>query len=176
METININIEGRIYAVDKSMTVLEAARSVGYNIPTLCYWKGGHNSLASCRVCLVEIATARGGKLFASCVYPVADVPAEKGFVIKISSPMAVEARRASVELLLSNHNQDCQACVDNFFFCEFCFWWHNNLLSKTIVLNHLFYYSLSFYCCQVNLYKRAGLRVSLKSVFLRAGVKTHCL
>ena len=43
METININIEGRIYAVDKSMTVLEAARSVGYNIPTLCYWKGGHN-------------------------------------------------------------------------------------------------------------------------------------
>ena len=114
METININIEGRIYAVDKSMTVLEAARSVGYNIPTLCYWKGGHNSLASCRVCLVEIATARGGKLFASCVYPVADVPAEKGFVIKISSPMAVEARRASVELLLSNHNQDCQACVKN--------------------------------------------------------------
>ena len=59
METIKINIEGRIYEVDKSLTVLEAARSVGYNIPTLCYWKGGHNSLASCRVCLVEIATYR---------------------------------------------------------------------------------------------------------------------
>ena len=114
METININIEGRIYAVDKSLTVLEAARSVGYRIPTLCYWNKGHNSLASCRVCLVEITSPRGGKLFASCVYPVSEVPAEKGFVIRISSPAAVEARRTSVELLLSNHSKDCQTCVKN--------------------------------------------------------------
>ena len=112
MEKININIEGKIYAVDKNMTILEAARSVGYNIPTLCYWNGGHNSLASCRVCLVEIRTSRGGKLFASCVYPVADVPAEKGFEIHISSPMATSARRASVELLLSNHSKACPTCV----------------------------------------------------------------
>ena len=113
-EMINIKIEGRIYSVPKNMTVLEAARSVGYNIPTLCYWNKGHNSLASCRVCLVEIATARGGRLFASCVYPVADCPADKGFEIKISSPAAVAARRASVELLLSNHSKDCQTCVKN--------------------------------------------------------------
>ena len=114
METVNINIEGHIYSVDKSMTVLEAARSLGYNIPTLCYFNKGKNSLASCRVCLVEIASARGSKLFASCVYPVSEVPAEKGFVIKVSSPMAVKARRASVELLLSNHSKECQACVKN--------------------------------------------------------------
>lgn len=113
-ENININIEGRVYSVPKNLTVLEAARLCGYNIPTLCYWNHGKNSLASCRVCLVEIASSRGGKLFASCVYPVADIPAEKGFVIKISSPMAVKARRASVELLLSNHSKDCQACVKN--------------------------------------------------------------
>jgi NADP-reducing hydrogenase subunit HndD len=56
----------------------------------------------------------RGGKLFASCVYPVSDVPAEKGFEIFISSPMAVQARKASVELLLSNHSKDCQTCVKN--------------------------------------------------------------
>jgi len=114
METININIEGRTYAVDKSMTVLEAARSVGYKIPTLCYWNKGHNSLASCRVCLVEVASPRGSKLFASCVYPVSEVPAEKGFVIKISSPRATRARRASVELLLSNHSKNCQSCAKN--------------------------------------------------------------
>ena len=114
VEMIDINIEGRIYSVPKNMTVLEAARKVGYNIPTLCYWNKGHNSLASCRVCLVEIATARGGRLFASCVYPVADCPADKGFVIKISSPAAVAARRASVELLLANHSKDCQSCVKN--------------------------------------------------------------
>ncbi len=114
VEMINIKIEGKIYSVPKNLTVLEAARLCGFNIPTLCYWNHGKNSLASCRVCLVEIATARGGKLFASCVYPVADIPAEKGFEVKISSPMAVNARRASVELLLSNHSKDCQTCVKN--------------------------------------------------------------
>ena len=114
MENVNIKIEGKIYSVPGNLTVLEAARLCGYNIPTLCYWNHGKNSLASCRVCLVEIATARGGRLFASCVYPVADCQAEKGFEIKISSPMAVKARRASVELLLSNHSKDCQQCVKN--------------------------------------------------------------
>lgn len=111
---VNINIEGRIYSVPSNMTVLEAARKVGYNIPTLCYWNKGHNSLASCRVCLVEIASSHGSKLFASCVYPVTDCQAEKGFVIKISSPMAIDARRTSVELLLSNHSKECQTCVKN--------------------------------------------------------------
>ena len=114
MENVNIKIEGKTYSVPKNLTVLEAARLCGYNIPTLCYWNHGKNSLASCRVCLVEIATARGGRLFASCVYPVAECQAEKGFEIKISSPMAVKARRASVELLLSNHSKDCQQCVKN--------------------------------------------------------------
>ena len=114
MENVNIKIEGKIYSVPKNLTVLEAARLCGYQIPSLCYWNGGHNSLASCRVCLVEIATARGGKLFASCVYPVSDCQAEAGFEIKISSPMAVQGRRSAVELLLSNHSKDCQTCVKN--------------------------------------------------------------
>ncbi len=114
MEKININIEGRVYSVDKSLTVLEAARECGYRIPTLCYWNKGHNSLASCRVCLVEIRSARGGKLFASCVYPVSEIPAEKGFEIWISSPMATEARKHSVELLLSNHVKECLGCTKN--------------------------------------------------------------
>lgn len=114
MDKITIKIEGRLYEVDKNLTVLEAARSCGYRIPTLCYWNKGHNSLASCRVCLVEIKSPRGSKLFASCVYPVADIPADKGFEILISSPMAVSARKTSVELLLSNHSKDCQTCAKN--------------------------------------------------------------
>src|SRR5574344_1591194 len=112
MDKVNIKIEGRIYSVDKDLTILEAARKCGYRIPTLCYWNHGKCSLASCRVCLVEIRTARGGKLFASCVYPVSEIPAEKGFEIFISSPMAVAARRTSVELLLSNHSNVCQTGV----------------------------------------------------------------
>ncbi len=114
MDNIKINIEGHLYEVPSDLTILEAARKVGYNIPSLCYWNKGHNSLASCRVCLVELSSSRGSRLVASCVYPVSECAADKGFVIKISSPMAIDARRTSVELLLSNHSKDCQTCVKN--------------------------------------------------------------
>lgn len=114
MANMKIKIEGKSYEVDSSLTVLEACRSCGYRIPTLCNWRRGHNSFGSCRVCLVEIKSPRGSKLFASCTYPIADCPEEKGFEILISSPMAVKARRTSVELLLSNHSFNCQACVRN--------------------------------------------------------------
>jgi NADP-reducing hydrogenase subunit HndD len=56
----------------------------------------------------------RGGKLFASCVYPVSDVPPRKALRSSSPRPMAVNARRSSVELLLSNHSKDCQTCVKN--------------------------------------------------------------
>lgn len=114
MDNIKINIEGHLYEVPSDLTILEAARKVGYNIPSLCYWNKGHNSLASCRVCLVELSSSRGSRLVASCVYPVSECAADKGFMIKISSPMAIDARRTSVELLLSNHSKDCQTCVKN--------------------------------------------------------------
>ena len=48
MDKIKIKVEGRFYEVDSHLTILEAAREIGYNIPTLCYWNKGHNSLASC--------------------------------------------------------------------------------------------------------------------------------
>ena len=114
MDKIKIKVEGRFYEVDSHLTILEAAREIGYNIPTLCYWNKGHNSLASCRVCLVELVSSRGSRLVASCVYPISDCKADAGFEIKISSPKAIEARRTSVELLLSNHSKDCQTCVKN--------------------------------------------------------------
>ena len=107
MALINIKIEGQPYQVEAGLTILEAARQCGYEIPSLCTFNHGQCSLASCRVCLVEATGARG--LVASCVYPVAE-----GMEIRISSPKAVKARRTSVELLLSNHNKNCQQCNKN--------------------------------------------------------------
>ncbi len=107
MAKINIKIEGYPYEVESGLTILEACKICGYDIPSLCTFNHGECSLGSCRVCLVEATGARG--LVASCVYPVQD-----GMEITISSPKAVEARRASVELLLSNHSKDCQSCVKN--------------------------------------------------------------
>lgn len=107
MAKVNIKIEGIPYEVEAGMTILEAAKACGYEIPSLCAFNHGECSRGSCRVCLVEATGARG--LVASCVYPV-----NEGMEITISSPKAVEARRCSVELLLSNHNKNCQQCDKN--------------------------------------------------------------
>ncbi len=107
MALVNIKIEGVPYQVEAGLTILEAARQCGYEIPSLCTYNHGECNRGSCRVCLVEATGARG--LVASCVYPVAE-----GMEIRISSPKAVAARRASVELLLSNHNRNCQECDKN--------------------------------------------------------------
>lgn len=110
MAMINIKIEGVPYQVEEGLTILQAARKCGYEIPSLCAYNKGECSRGSCRVCLVEATGARG--LVASCVYPV-----NEGMEITISSPKAVAARRASVELLLSNHSMKCQQCDKN----EYC-------------------------------------------------------
>lgn len=107
MAKINIKIEGVSYQVEQGVTILEAAKACGYEIPSLCAFNHGECSQGSCRVCLVEATGARG--LVASCVYPVAE-----GMEITISSPKATQARRSSVELLLSNHNRNCQECDKN--------------------------------------------------------------
>ncbi len=110
MAKINIKIEGIPYEVEEGLTILEAAKACGYEIPSLCAFNHGECSKGSCRVCLVEATGARG--LVASCVYPV-----NEGMEITISSPAATAARRASVELLLSNHSMQCQQCDKN----EYC-------------------------------------------------------
>ncbi|MBR0114987.1 MAG: (2Fe-2S)-binding protein, partial [Firmicutes bacterium] len=107
---VNIKIEGIPYQVEAGLTILEAAKKCGYNIPSLCAFNHGECNQGSCRVCLVEATGARG--LVASCVYPV-----NEGMEITISSPKAVAARRSSVELILSNHNRNCQECDKN----EYC-------------------------------------------------------
>ena len=107
MSKVNIKIEGHPYEVEEGLTILEAARACGYEIPSLCAFNHGECNQGSCRVCLVEVKGMRS--LVASCVYPV-----REGMEISISSPKAAIARRTSVELLLSNHNMNCQQCVKN--------------------------------------------------------------
>lgn len=107
MSLVNIKIEGQPYQVEAGLTILEAAKACGYEIPSLCAFNHGECNQGSCRVCLVEATGARG--LVASCVYPV-----NEGMEITISSPKATEARRRSVELMLSNHNKNCQQCDKN--------------------------------------------------------------
>lgn len=107
MGNVNIKIEGLNYQVDENLSILKACRQCGYNIPSLCSWMDGRCSLASCRVCLVKVSGER--RLIPSCAYPV-----REGIEISINDPLAVEARRTSVELLLSNHSMNCQACDKN--------------------------------------------------------------
>ena len=107
MSLVNIKIDGKDFQIESGLTILEAARKCGFVIPSLCAFNHGKCSRASCRVCLVEVKGARG--LVASCVYPVAE-----GMEISISSQKAVDARRASVELLLSNHHKNCLQCEKN--------------------------------------------------------------
>ena len=92
--------------VPEGTTVLSAAERAGVKIPTLCYMKD-LQAIGACRVCLVEIEGAR--TLMASCVTPAAE-----GMIVHTNSKRAREARRMVVELLLSDHDGDCQTCDRN--------------------------------------------------------------
>lgn len=107
METVNVKINGKDYAVAKNTTVLEAAKSANIDIPTLCYLKD-INEIGACRLCLVEVS--EGGRPFrmvTACVYPVAE-----GMEIKTNSPKIIAARKLNLELLLSNHDKKCLSCI----------------------------------------------------------------
>ncbi len=106
MNMVNLKINGQDVTVPAGTTVLEAAREVGIEIPTLCYLKD-LSKTGSCRMCLVEI---KGGRaLQAACVYPVAE-----GIEVYTNTPKVRNARKAVLELLLSNHDRKCLTCVRN--------------------------------------------------------------
>ena len=107
MDNITVTINGKEYEVAAGITVLEAVKAANINIPTLCYLKD-INEIGACRMCVVEVS--EGGKPFrmvTACVYPVSN-----GMVIKTDTPKITESRKLNLELLLSNHNQDCLSCV----------------------------------------------------------------
>ncbi len=106
MNTVNLTIDGVSVSVPSTYTVLEAARRAGIKIPTLCYLKG-INEVGACRVCLVEIEKARA--LAAACVMPVSE-----GMVVHTNSAKVRATRKSTLEMILSDHNRDCLACIRN--------------------------------------------------------------
>ena len=103
MSTVNVKINGRPYEVPAGSTVLEAANAAGVRIPTLCFLKE-INAIGACRMCVTEVSGSKG--LVAACVYPVAE-----GMEINTNSPLALEARKKTLELILSNHRMECLTC-----------------------------------------------------------------
>ena len=106
MSKITLTIDEKKVQVDNDATVLDAAKKMGIDIPTLCY----HPDLTihgACRVCVVE--NVENGQLLASCC-----TPAEDGMKINTRSAKARKARRRNVKLLLANHPNDCLGCDRN--------------------------------------------------------------
>ena len=104
MANINLKINGVEVSAPAGSTILEAARLVNIDIPTLCYLKE-INEIGACRVCVVEVKGARS--LVASCVYPV-----NEGMEVFTNTPKVLESRRKTVQLLLSIHDRRCLSCV----------------------------------------------------------------
>ncbi|MDD3653027.1 MAG: NADH-dependent [FeFe] hydrogenase, group A6 [Desulfotomaculaceae bacterium] len=106
MPMVNLTIDGLSVQVEQGTTVLEAARKVGINIPTLCYLRE-INEIGACRICVVEVKGAR--TLQAACVTPVAE-----NMVVLTNTPAVRASRRMTLELILSNHPFECPTCVRN--------------------------------------------------------------
>ncbi len=101
---VKVTIDGIVVEVAPGTTILEAAKTAGVKIPTLCYLKE-INEVAACRVCLVEVEGS--DRLAASC-----NTPCEEGMVIRTSSARVRKARKNNVRLILSQHNTKCTSCV----------------------------------------------------------------
>ena len=104
MEMVNIKINGMPYSVPNGITILEAARYAGIEIPTLCYLKK-INEIGACRICMVEVKGARS--LVSACVFPV-----NEGMEISTNSQKVRDSRKMTLELILSTHNRKCLSCV----------------------------------------------------------------
>ncbi|MDD3164760.1 MAG: NADH-dependent [FeFe] hydrogenase, group A6 [Oscillospiraceae bacterium] len=106
MDNITIKLNGRAVSVPAGSTILEAARSAAIDIPTLCYMKG-LNEIGACRICVVEVKGAKS--LITACNYPVSP-----NMEVFTRTPRVLEARKKTLQLLLSNHNCDCLSCNRN--------------------------------------------------------------
>ena len=101
---VNLKINNIPVQVKEGTTILDAAKSVGINIPTLCYLKD-INEIGACRVCVVEVKGARS--LVASCVYPV-----NEGMEVFTNTEKVRKSRKTTIELLMSDHKKECLSCV----------------------------------------------------------------
>jgi NADP-reducing hydrogenase subunit HndD len=111
MALVNLKINNIPVQAEEGTSILNAARAAGVRIPTLCYMRE-INAIGACRVCICEVKGARS--LVAACVYPV-----NEGMEVFTNTPKVMASRKTTVELLLSNHDQNCLSCVRNNN-CEF--------------------------------------------------------
>jgi NADH-quinone oxidoreductase subunit G len=101
---VRLTIDGIRVEVPEGTTILNAAKSVGVVLPTLCYMKD-INDIGACRICVAEIEGRK--KLVTTCNTPVSE-----GMVVMTNSPRAREARRVNVQFILSQHDCNCPTCI----------------------------------------------------------------
>ena len=94
---IHLKINGLGVSVEEGTTLLEAAKFLGFPVPTLCHMEG-LSPYGACRLCVVEIGEGPGAKLVSSCTYP-----AEEGLQVRTASSRVLRARRMVLELLLAS-------------------------------------------------------------------------
>jgi len=104
MADIKVTIDNITVTVPEGTSLLDAAHKAGIDIPTLCYLRE-INEIGACRMCVCEVEGARA--LVAACVYPCTD-----GMVAHTNTPKLNDYRRKTLQLILSDHNQDCLGCV----------------------------------------------------------------
>ena len=103
---VHLTINGIPVEVEEGTTILEAARKVNIDIPTLCFLKD-INEVGDCRMCVVDVEGNRG--FATACIQKVAE-----GMVVKTSTPAVIEARKIVLDLILSNHDRECLTCTRN--------------------------------------------------------------
>jgi NADP-reducing hydrogenase subunit HndD len=104
---ITIKFNGKECKVAIGTTILEAARANNIEIPTLCWLKGA-NEIGACRICMVEVEG--WNSLVASCVYKLTQFDDGKGYLTH--SPLVLDSRKTTLQLLLSEHKRNCLSCV----------------------------------------------------------------
>jgi len=109
LSLVTLKINNKEVQVEQGKTILDAAEKLNIKIPTLCYLnlhdKKTENKPGSCRVCVVEVEGRRN-------LAPACCTPATQGMVIKTNSPRALSARKTVLELLLSDHPNECLTCA----------------------------------------------------------------
>ncbi|MFA9377882.1 MAG: NADH-dependent [FeFe] hydrogenase, group A6 [Lachnotalea sp.] len=110
LSLITLTINNKELQVEEGITVFQAAKYLNIYIPTLCHMylqNGLQHNPGSCRVCVVEVEGRRN-------LAPACNTLVSEGMIVNTNSIRAVKARRTVVELLLSNHPQDCLLCAKN--------------------------------------------------------------
>lgn len=105
MKECKVVIDNKEVVVGSGISILDAAKAVNINIPTLCHHPA-QEVKANCRICLVQTGK---DKLVTACSTPVWD-----GMNIKTNSRLVRDTQKGVLELILANHDQDCLRCVRN--------------------------------------------------------------